>query len=65
MRYSSVWVSCNDEAFGASLPSRGLGVAREVMATSFSDVGSVPGGRNSCAKSQVHSCAEAGLYLTL
>jgi len=61
MRYSSVSVSCNDEAFGTSLPSRGLRDALEVMAPSFSDVGSAPGGRNSCAKSEVHSCAEAGL----
>lgn len=65
MRYSSVRISCNNEAFGTSLLSRGLRDSLEVMELSFSDVGSATGGRNSCAKSEVHSCAEAGLDLTL
>lgn len=65
MNYSSVWASCNEEAIGTSLLSGGPQGGLEVMASSFSDVGSAPGGRNSCAKSMVYSCAEAGLYLTL
>ena len=65
MRHSSVWASCNDEAFGTSLPSRGLRDALEVMAPSFSDVGSASGGRNSCAKIELHSCAKAGLHRAL
>lgn len=65
MNYSSVWASCNDEAFGTSLLSGGPQGGLEVMARSFSDVGPAPGGRNSCAKSEVHLCAEAGFYRAL
>jgi hypothetical protein len=65
MHYSSVWVSCNDEAFGTSLPSRGPRGGLEVMYLKFGDAGLAPQDRNSCAESEVHSCAEAGLHPTL
>lgn len=65
MRYSSVWVSCDGEAFGTSLPSGGPQGGLEVMNLKFGDAGLVPQDRNSCARSMVYSCAEAGLHLTL
>lgn len=61
MNYSYLWASCNDEAFGTSLLSGGPQGGLEVMATSFSDVGSAPGGRTVvpkawCIRAQRQDC---------